>query len=58
MRQENHNRETEGRDQTAGKAPNAKLAPQTTGIPLEAREFEQLLERAAEIVSLRELMAA
>jgi len=58
MRQENHNFETEGRDQTAGKAANAKLAPEATGVPLEAREFERLLERAAEMLRVRGRIAA
>ena len=58
MRQENHNFETEGRDQTAVKAENAKLAPQATGVPLEAREFERLLERAAEMLRIRGRIAA
>jgi len=58
MRQENHNFETEGRDQTAGKAATTKLAPQATGVPLEACEFERLLERAAEMLRIRGRMAA
>ena len=50
--------EIAGPDQAEGTAPSVEPAFYPAGTRLEASEFERLLERAAEILSLRERMAA
>ena len=45
-------------NQTELAVANVKPVSIPKGIPLEAHEFERLLERAAEVLSLRERIAA